>query len=225
MKEIPVFVNIRILALCIARFLQSMGGAMFIPILPMYISVLEDNLPFALPIELKAGILVSLFGLSMTIIQNPIAYLSDRLGRRKILVLGAIIAFSLLSLWISEIQTYLELITLRSLQGICVGITIPLLMVLVSDYSAHENRGKAMGIYSTFHLLGFVVGPLIGGMITDFYGFRAAFYAGGIVGLLCFLFLALFIPEKANPPLSKKEHKEQNQVSLKDQYILGTALF
>ena len=51
-----------------------------------------------------------------------------------------------------------------------------------------ETRGGAMGVYSTFRMVGFVIGPLIGGFLLDRYGFNAAFYAGS-----GFIFLAMVL--------------------------------
>ena len=73
---------------------------------------------------------------------------------------------------------FTDLLILRSLQGIGVALTIPASLAIMTVATKKETRGGAMGVYTTSRMVGFAIGPLIGGILYDAYGFDPAFYAG-----------------------------------------------
>lgn len=231
MNSLPLFLNKNILLLSVARFLQSMAASIFIPILPIYIKGLDTPLFGSLSETTKAGIVISFFGIAMTLIQSPVGYLSDRSNRRKVFILGAVFIFSLLCFALARVETYWSLLTLRALQGLCVGATLPVLMAMVAVFSPQESRGQAMGIYSTFHQVGFIAGPIVGGILVDLWGFEIAFYLGGVMGLFCLFFVFFLVPETAErEDASRRKREGQSPLPVKeklprDHYILAFILF
>lgn len=64
--------------------------------------------------------------------------------------------------------SFLQVFALRALQGLGIALTVPCTLALLSDASSSDTRGGYMGLYNTFRLAGFGVGPLIAGVIIHF---------------------------------------------------------
>lgn len=102
--------------------------------------------------------------------------LSDRFGRRRVFVAG-LLAFAGASAVCGLAPTVLLLDLARAAQGAAAAaVTASGLAVLATSYSPTE-RGRALGVYSAVASLSFVVGPLLGGLLTDLSGWRAVFLA------------------------------------------------
>ena len=198
-------VNRSVLALSIARMADAMGNSILFIIIPIYVANLP-NVYFKLPVPVLVGVLLSIYGLISAFMQPIMGAYADKIGKQKILIqLGlGLIALSTLTFILA--QNFVELLVLRSLQGIAVAITIPASMALMALITKKETRGGAMGVYSTFRMIGFAAGPLIGGYLQVHFGFNAAFYAGS-----GFIFLAMFLVQiwvkdvqTSNSSVSKK---------------------
>lgn len=180
-------VNRAVLALSVARLADAMGNSILFIIIPLYIVKLpSEYLHF--PVPIMVGILISIYGFVVAFFQPFMGALADHLGRRKILIQFGLGLIGLCTFLFIFADSYLSLLALRTLQGIAVAITIPAAMSLMAAITVKETRGGAMGVYSTFRMAGFVVGPLVGGFLLDHYGFNAAFYAGS-----GFIFLAMIL--------------------------------
>ena len=180
-------VNRAVLALSVARLADAMGNSLLFIIIPLYIAKLPKEY-FHLPLPVMVGVLISIYGFVVAFLQPLMGALSDHLGRRKILIQFGLGMIALCTLAFILATKYLDLLFLRTLQGVAVAITIPAAMSLMAAITKKETRGGAMGVYSTFRMMGFVAGPLLGGFILDRYGFDAAFYVGS-----GFILLAMFL--------------------------------
>ena len=180
-------INRAVLALSVARLADAMGNSILFIIIPLYIVKLPSEY-LHLPVPIMVGILISIYGFVVAFFQPLMGALADHLGRRKILIQFGLGMIGICTFLFIFADTYLSLLILRTLQGIAVAITIPAAMSLMAAITKKETRGGAMGVYSTFRMVGFVIGPLIGGFLLDRYGFNAAFYAGS-----GFIFLAMLL--------------------------------
>lgn len=125
---------------------------------------------------------------------------SDRLGRRRILI-PAIIVFSLLS-WISGLaRTYEELLVARALLGLAEGPCWAIIMALMEESSSPERRGRNMGIVNSGGpLVGSAIGPIFATQIASAFGWREAFFLAGIPGLILALLIFVYVPEPGREP-------------------------
>lgn len=136
-----------------------------------------------------------------TTVTVPIAgKLSDLFGRRKMLLVGVavFVAGSLLSGISSSIT---ELIAWRALQGVGGGIITANAFTIVGDLFAARERGKWQGLIGAVFGLSSVIGPLLGGWLTDgqaFFGmttdWRWTFFINVPIGVLAFILIAIFSP-------------------------------
>jgi len=122
--------------------------------------------------------------------------LSDRFGRRRVFVVG-LLAFAAASAACGLAPTVLLLDLARAAQGAAAAaVTASGLAVLASSYPSPE-RGRALGFYSAIAALSFVVGPLVGGVLTDLSGWRAVFLANVPVAVLIAVAAQTALPEFA----------------------------
>ncbi len=187
-------INRAVLALSVARLADALGNSLLFIIIPLYIAKLPKEY-FHLPLPVMVGILISIYGFVVAFLQPVMGALSDHLGRRKILIqfgLGMIAVCTFTFIFATK---YLDLLFLRTLQGVAVAITIPASMSLMAAITKKETRGGAMGVYSTFRMMGFVAGPLLGGFILDRYGFNVAFYVGSGFILLAMLLVQIWVDD------------------------------
>lgn len=102
--------------------------------------------------------------------------LSDRYGQRPVLALGAA-AFLLMTVVCGLAPTYEVLIGARVVQGIAGGVLYTVSLAITVTAFPPERRASAIGIYFTSGALGAVIGPVVGGLLTDFGGWRLVFLA------------------------------------------------
>jgi MFS family permease len=115
--------------------------------------------------------------------------LCDRYGRRKLLLVFAIIGFSISSFLTGFATSFLMLVGARILLGLFEGPVLPISQVLLARLSSPHRRGLNMGIMQSFgaNILGIALTPILMVAIAEYAGWRAAFFLAGVPGLLCAL--------------------------------------
>ena len=123
--------------------------------------------------------------------------IADRFGRKKVLLFSmAIFAFVFLGYAMS--RSYIPFLIVQVAEGLAWAALGTSTTALIADLVNEENRGKAMGIYNTTWSFGWIIGPSLGGLLSDHIGFPVTFIL--CTGLTIFgLTLAFFfVPAKAN---------------------------
>ncbi len=154
------------------------------------------------PIKLEMGLsdaqlgLLSGFSFALVYITAgiPIAYWADRSNRRNIIA-GALTIWSGMTALSGLAQNYSQLLLARIGVGIGEAGGSPPAHSMISDYYPPARRGTALSIYSTGVHLGVLLGFLLGGLISQAYGWRIAFMAVGIPGVVLALVLVLTVRE------------------------------
>jgi len=124
----------------------------------------------------------------------PIAYWADRSNRRNIIA-AALTVWSGMTALSGLAQNYSQLLLARIGVGIGEAGGSPPAHSMISDYYPPEKRGTALAIYSTGVHIGVVLGFIVGGFISQAYGWRVAFMAVGIPGVLFALVFFLTVKE------------------------------
>lgn len=134
------------------------------------------------------------FSLTSTVTLPIYGRLSDRVGRRPIL-LGGIVAFALASAAAGLSQTMLQLVVFRALQGVGGGALISMSWAAIGDLFPPRERGRYQGWTGAVFGVSSVIGPLVGGLITDGPGWRWVFLVNLPVAAVAFELVRRYLPK------------------------------
>ncbi len=217
-------INKGVMALSIARMADAMGNSILFILIPLYVAKLpKEHFAFAVPV--LVGLLISLFGFITSIFQPLMGALSDKLNKRKVLIQAGLGLIGLSTLFFMFAENFTHLLILRTLQGIGVAVTIPASLSLMTAITAKETRGGSMGVFSTFRMIGFAIGPVIGGYLQVHYSFDAAFYLGAGLIFASMLFVQIWVEEiKIDVPEKVTKRLKVFDLSLYGSGILTAAL-
>lgn len=171
--------------------LRMLGLFMILPVLSLFAESLEGATP------LLIGLAVSIYGLTQAILQIPFGLLSDRFGRKKIIIIGLILftAGSIVAALSTDIY---GILMGRALQGS--GAIAAAIMALVADLTDEVHRTKAMAMIGASIGVSFGVAITLGPIIAGIAGVQGVFWLTAILAFLA-IFVVLFIVP--NPKQSK----------------------
>jgi DHA2 family multidrug resistance protein len=125
----------------------------------------------------------------------PLAgWLAGRFGRRRVF-LYSIFGFTLASAWCGLASSLPEIVTARLLQGMCGAALVPMSQAVMLDINPPERHGKAMSIWVMGVTVGPILGPALGGWLTEHYSWRWVFFINVPFGILSFLGVLSFMKE------------------------------
>ena len=127
------------------------------------------------------------------IMTAPVGWLAARFGRKR-LFLVAIIGFTVSSMLCGAAQSISQIVLFRLLQGMFSAALVPLSQATLLDIYPHERRGFAMAIWGMGVMLGPIMGPTLGGYLTETYNWRWVFYINLPFGLAATAGLMIFLP-------------------------------
>ena len=127
------------------------------------------------------------------IMTAPVGWLASRFGR-KYLFITCLTGFTVTSMMCGAAQTLTEMVLFRLLQGVFGAALVPLSQSTMMDIYPVEQRGKAMAIWGVGVMVGPILGPTLGGYLTEMYNWRYVFYINLPFGILATLGLAFFMP-------------------------------
>jgi len=119
--------------------------------------------------------------------------LSDIYGRKNITVIGIVI-FVIASILCGFSSNMFELILFRGIQGIGGGILLSLPFIIVGEIFSPRERAKYMGILASVFGVSSVLGPILGGLITDVIGWRWVFFVNVPIGIVAVIMLMYSLP-------------------------------
>jgi DHA1 family multidrug resistance protein-like MFS transporter len=156
--------------LCVLGVLVILGSGLATPMLPLFARDLGAS-------TLEVGLISSSYFAVRIFVELPVGIISDRVGRRRMIVLGIFI--SALGAFLCGLAPSIHaLIAGRGLWGAGGALYFGTSTVMVLDLF-QERRGQALGIFQGIEFAGRLIGSPIGGALTEYLGFRAAFLATG----------------------------------------------
>lgn len=121
-------------------------------------------------------------------------WLADRLGRKRLLI-TAVVGFIGASALCGAAQNLPEIVLFRAIQGVFGAPLIPMSQALVLDIYTAKERALAMSFWAVGVMVAPIVGPVLGGWLTDALSWRWVFYINIPVGALCVLGILTFVPD------------------------------
>src|SRR6266436_1036916 len=128
------------------------------------------------------------------IMTPPSGFLANRFGRKRVLMV-AIAGFVAASVLCGIAQSLLEIVAFRLLQGFFGAALVPIAQSILLDIYTPEERGSAMALFGVSVMVGPVLGPVIGGYLTDQFSWRWVFYINVPIGALAFAGISIFMTE------------------------------
>ena len=170
----------RIFALKISLIMsvRMLGLFMLFPVMSVYASDYENSTPFLV------GVAIGIYGLTQALLQIPFGYLSDRFGRKSILIIGLLIFF-LGSVLAASTSNLILVVLGRALQG--GGAISAVLMAFLADSVAEENRAKANAFVGFQIGVAFMLSLLIGPIISSKVGLQGLFWTIALLSLISML--------------------------------------
>ncbi|RPJ51152.1 MAG: MFS transporter, partial [Chloroflexi bacterium] len=164
----------------IAQLMTAIGFSSIWPFFPLYVNELGSSTGMSL--ELLAGLVFSAQAFTMMIASPVWGNLADRYGR-KLMVERAMFGGSAILLLMGFVQSAEQLVILRAIQGLITG-KIAAANALGGSVAPHEHAGYGMGLLQVGQGTGVALGPIIGGVIADRWGYSATFYVTAVLLLL-----------------------------------------
>src|SRR3982074_3605458 len=141
---------------------------------------------------------VNAYNLAFAVLLLTGAALGDRFGRRRMFAAG-ITLFVLASVACALSGSVEWLIAARSVQGAGAALVMPLAMAILSGAFSREERARALGIFSGVIGFALIIGPAIGGFITESFGWRWIFWINLPIGLIAIALVCMRLRESFGP--------------------------
>ena len=121
-------------------------------------------------------------------------WLADKVGRKRLLLISVVV-FTAASVLCATATSLTEMVFFRALQGVGGAFIVPLAQATLFDINPREKHGQAMALFGGGVMIGPILGPVLGGWLTDNYNWRWVFLVNLPVGILCILLMARFMPK------------------------------
>jgi MFS transporter, DHA2 family, multidrug resistance protein len=128
------------------------------------------------------------------IMTPPSGFLANRFGRKRVLMV-AVAGFVVASMLCGMAQSLFQIVAFRLLQGFFGAALVPISQSILLDIYTPEERGSAMALFGVSVMVGPVLGPVIGGWLTDQFSWRWVFYINLPLGVLAFAGISFFMRE------------------------------
>jgi DHA1 family tetracycline resistance protein-like MFS transporter len=178
-----------LIVIFVTVFIDLLGFGIIIPLLPFYAETFGAN-------ALIIGLLSTSFSLMQFVFAPVWGRLSDRIGRRPVILLGLFGSF-VSYLVFGLANSLVVLFVSRIFAGIA-GANIPTAQAVIADSTTIENRAKGMGMIGAAFGLGFIFGPAIGGFLSR-WGFSTPAFFASALSLANFIAAWFLLPETLNP--------------------------
>jgi MFS family permease len=160
------------------------------------------------------GLFFTVFSMVVLVLRGPLGRVSDKRGRVAIVAPGLLFTFVAL-LVLSQAESTVVLLVVAVLYAIGVGAAQPTLMAMTVDRALPQERGAAMGTFTTAMDLGIGIGSIVWGMTAEAFGFPAMYVAASLMGLVGAALLLAGAAHRGGRPSAAGELEEKSAGQLR----------
>ncbi|MDA7853201.1 DHA2 family efflux MFS transporter permease subunit [Porticoccaceae bacterium] len=177
-------VTVAVMLAAIMQMLDTTIANVALPHMQGSLSATQDQLAWVLTSYIVAAAIMTL----------PIGWLSGRFGRKNVFVISTV-GFTLASLLCGIATSLNEMIAFRILQGLFGASMVPLSQAIMLDINPKESHGRAMALWAVSVMIGPILGPTLGGFLTEYYSWRWVFYINLPFGAVVLFIVLTLMPE------------------------------
>ena len=177
--------NKRLFSIILVVFIDLLGFSLILPLLPYYAKTFNAN-------QTTTGILIASYALMQLIGAPILGRLSDRFGRRPVLLLsvfGTFLGFLLLgfanALWMLFVSRIIDGLT---------GGNLSVAQAYISDVTDAKDRSKGLGMIGAAFGLGFIIGPVTGGLLSQ-WGYAVPAFVAAAISFINLILIYSWLPE------------------------------
>ena len=179
-----LIVTVGVMAAVLLQVLDTTIANVALPHMQASLSATQDTINWVLTSYIVASA-----------IALPISgWLADKVGRKRLLLISVVV-FTIASVLCATATSLAEMVLFRALQGVGGAFIVPLAQATLFDINPREKHGSAMALFGGGVMIGPILGPVLGGWLTDNYNWRWVFLVNLPVGILCILIMMRFMPK------------------------------
>jgi DHA2 family multidrug resistance protein len=179
-----LIVTVGVMAAVLLQVLDTTIANVALPHMQASLSATQDTINWVLTSYIVASA-----------IALPISgWLADKVGRKRLLLISVVV-FTAASVLCATATSLPEMVLFRALQGVGGAFIVPLAQATLFDINPREKHGQAMALFGGGVMIGPILGPVLGGWLTDNYNWRWVFLVNLPVGILCILIMMRFMPK------------------------------
>ena len=174
------------LTVLLSVFIALLGIGIIIPVLPLFATELGAT-------GMGLSMIIAAFSVSRSLLQPLVGSWSDKLGRKGFLITGLIV-YGLVGLLIPLAQNVPHLVIVRAFHGFGSAMIVPIAMAYMGSLSPLGQEGRYMGRLNIAIFCGIGCGPVIGGIISDFWGLSSVFHVMTWLSFIAALLVIRYMP-------------------------------
>jgi DHA2 family multidrug resistance protein len=178
-----IIVTIGVMMAVLLQVLDTTIANVALPHMQASLSATQDSINWVLTSYIVASA-----------IALPISgWLADKVGRKRLLLVSVVL-FTVASVLCATATSLFEMVLFRALQGVGGAFIVPLAQATLFDINPRDKQGQAMALFGGGVMIGPILGPVLGGWLTDNYNWRWVFLVNLPVGIICALLMLRFMP-------------------------------
>jgi len=199
-------------------FTAVLGVGIVVPLLPVYAHDMGAN-------GVYIGFIFGAFSLSRSFLLPFFGRRSDTHGRKPFIVFG-LLGYALISVAFIFAHSVNMLILIRFIQGGVSAMMMPVLQAYVADITPRGHEGFVMGVFNMSMFIGLSGGPVIGGVISDYFSLQTAFLCMGALSFFGFLLSVTLLPATRDEQVMARQNPPARwRVILADRVLAGLFFF